>query len=106
MTDVNQSMWSAALQALRRKSILARAYKAALLTPDRQSPSNHGKTILADLRVFCRADVSCVVVSKDGHIDTHATAVAEGRREVWLRLMEHLHLDDQTIQAIGDDHHG
>ncbi len=92
---------------LSRKARLARAVKAAFLAPDRQTLNNHGREILADLRAFCRADASCVVVGRDGRIDTHATAVAEGRREVWLRLIEHLHLDDQTIQAlVGDEHHG
>lgn len=56
--------------------------------------------VLADLRAFCRADTSCVVVAKDGHIDTHATAVAEGRREVWLRLVEILNLTDEQLQKM------
>ena len=86
----------------RRKARLARAYKQALLAPDLQTPNPAGAVILADLRAFCRGSASCVVVGKDGRIDTHATAVAEGRREVWLRLIEHLHLDDQTVHALGD----
>lgn len=58
---------------------------------------NPGMHVLADLREFCRADTSCVVVGKDGKIDTHATVLAEGRREVWLRIMEILQLDDDTL---------
>ena len=53
--------------------------------------------VLADLREFCRADASCVVVSKDGKIDTHATVLAEGRREVWLRITETLNLTDEQL---------
>ena len=56
--------------------------------------------MLADLREFCRADTSCVVVSKDGKIDTHATLLAEGRREVWLRITETLNLTDEQLLAI------
>jgi hypothetical protein len=55
------------------------------------------KTVLDDLRDFCRADQSCVVVAKDGHIDTHATALAEGRREVWLRITSILNLSDSAL---------
>jgi len=65
----------------------------------------HVKAILKDLREFCRADQSCVVVAKDGRIDTHATAVAEGRREVWLRITQTLNLSDETLQRFKDDDH-
>lgn len=56
-----------------------------------------GQRVLADLREFCRADASCVVVGKDGKIDTHATVLAEGRREVWLRITETLNLTDEQL---------
>ena len=59
--------------------------------------SEAGMKVLADLREFCRADTSCVVVSKDGKIDTHATLLAEGRREVWLRITETLNLSDDAL---------
>ena len=39
-----------------------------------------------------------LLVAKDGRIDTHATAVAEGRREVWLRITQTLNLSDETLQ--------
>lgn len=58
------------------------------------------KTVLDDLREFCRADTSCIVVAKDGHIDTHATAVAEGRREVYLRIMQQLNLSDEVLNKM------
>ena len=58
----------------------------------------HVRAMINDLREFCRADQSCVVVGKDGRIDTHATAVAEGRREVWLRITQTLNLSDETLQ--------
>lgn len=86
----------------RAKARLAQAYQLAFMAPDRQTLNPAGQRILADLRLFCRAEASCVVLGKDGRIDTHATAVAEGRREVWLRLIEHLYLDDQTIHTLGD----
>lgn len=58
------------------------------------------RPILDELREFCRADVSCVVVAKDGRIDTHATAVAEGRREVWLKITQILALSDEQINRL------
>lgn len=85
---------------LRWKSRASRAAKACLMEADGRTPSRYGATLLAELRSFCRADVTCVIVGRDGHIDTHATMVAEGRREVWTRLRELLDLDDQAIQEI------
>ena len=54
---------------------------ARALFERRDATPAQARPILDELRDFCRADVSCVVVAKDGRIDTHATAVAEGRRE-------------------------
>jgi hypothetical protein len=62
--------------------------------------SDAGIKVLADLREFCRADTSCVVVAKDGKIDTHATVLAEGRREVWLRITEVLNLTDEQLYKL------
>lgn len=46
----------------------------------------HVQTVLKDLGKFCRANESCF------HPDARAHAVAEGRREVWLRITEHMNL--------------
>lgn len=43
--------------------------------------------VLADLASFCRAEQSCF------HADPRVHAVLEGRREVYLRIMDHLKLD-------------
>ena len=64
-----------------------------------------GMAVLADLREFCRSDTSCVIVGKDGHIDTHATCVAEGRREVFLRITETLNLSDEQLLALKGMNH-
>lgn len=53
--------------------------------------------VLAELRQFCRADVSCVYIGKDGHVDTHMTTLLEGRREVFLRIVELLNLSDDQL---------
>lgn len=56
-----------------------------------------GKLALDDLAEFCRADRSCVAIGKDGRVDTHATAVAEGRREAFLKIQQMLNLTDAQL---------
>lgn len=57
-----------------------------------------GQKALDDLRRFCRAGDTCLVAGPQG-IDIHATLVAEGRREVWLRVANALNLDPHTGQT-------
>jgi hypothetical protein len=47
--------------------------------------------VLRDLAQFCRAHESTF------HPDPRAHAVAEGRREVWLRIQNHLQLSDEEL---------
>jgi hypothetical protein len=47
--------------------------------------------VLADLAWFCRAEQSTF------HADPRAHALLEGRREVWLRIQEHLNLDTDDL---------
>jgi hypothetical protein len=54
------------------------------LTFDTESESV--KTVLRDLAKFCRANKSCF------HADPRIHAVIEGRREVFLRIIEHLNM--------------
>lgn len=56
--------------------------------------------VLADLAKFCRAHVSTVGVSRDGQVDPLLSARLDGRREVWLRLQQHIHLDDETLYLL------
>lgn len=50
-----------------------------------------GEEVLSDLAKFCRANESTF------HSDARAHAVAEGRREVWLRIQRHLNLTDEQL---------
>ncbi len=45
-----------------------------------------GNVVLQDLAKFCRAAETCY------HDDPRKHAVLEGRREVWLRIAQHLNL--------------
>ena len=49
------------------------------------------KEVLDDLMQFCMADQSTFNV--DGRIQ----AMYEGRRQVWLRIQQHLQLDSQSL---------
>lgn len=51
-----------------------------------------GDAVLADLATFCRADESCVVPG-----DRDRTYVLEGRREVYLRIQDHLRLTTEQL---------
>lgn len=50
-----------------------------------------GAIVLADLARFCRANEPTF------HADPRVHAVAEGRREVWLRIQKHLQLTEDQL---------
>jgi hypothetical protein len=60
--------------------------------------TNDAETVLADLKKFCRADRSTHVVG-----DPYASALAEGRREVFLRLCSFLHLSEKDFFPLTED---
>lgn len=63
-----------------------------------------GELVLADLAKFCRANSSTAVVSPVSRaVDPIATAMAEGRREVFLRIVAHLHLDERVKINLNED---
>jgi hypothetical protein len=70
-----------AVRFLRRR---AHAYQVTFTGPKAEE-------VLEDLAKFCRATESTF------HPDPRAHAVAEGRREVWLRICSHLHLDEAAL---------
>lgn len=64
-----------------------RAYQLAF--PD---PKN--SEVLKDLARFCRANATCYDDNDRRH------AIAEGRREVWLRIQQHLDLQPDQLYEI------
>ena len=56
--------------------------------------------LLIDLAVFCRANETCVVKDMHGKVDMDRTMMLEGRREVWLRIQEHLNLNIQQLYSL------
>jgi hypothetical protein len=63
---------------------LIRAYRVAFGSPA-------GQQVLADLAPFCRAAETCF------HPDPRIHAALEGRREVWLRIQNFVHLTEDDI---------
>ena len=60
--------------------------------------------VLADLKRFCRAETSTAVVSPVSKaIDPLAMAMAEGRREVWNRIQQYLHMADREITQLKEE---
>lgn len=57
-----------------------------------------GQKVLADLARFCRAHRSTF------HEDARAHALAEGRREVFLRITEHLQLSPEELWRLYSGH--
>ena len=51
------------------------------------------RAVLKDLQTFCRADSTCF------HADPRVHAALEGRREVYLRIMDHLKLSTKELQS-------
>jgi hypothetical protein len=64
-----------------------KAYQLAFTDPA-------GQAVLHDLAKFCRANVSCF------DPDPRLHAALEGRREVWLRIQDHLNLTSDQLYAI------
>lgn len=83
-----------------------RSYRRLFLDEDGQ-PNVDAEVVLADLKKFCRAMSSTAMVSPISKtVDPMAMAMAEGRREVWNRLMAHLHIDDKVVAQLKDTDDG
>ncbi len=50
-----------------------------------------GQAVLRDLEKFCRANETCF------HEDARMNLILEGRREVWLRIQQHLNLNPDDL---------
>jgi hypothetical protein len=54
------------------------------------------RVVLKDLAAFCRANKST------GHKDPYLAARLDGRREVWLRIQQHLQLSEDDLWRLYD----
>lgn len=53
------------------------------------------QSVLLDLQTFCRANETCVIPG-----DRDRTLILEGRREVWLRIQQHLNLTGEQLALL------
>lgn len=72
------------------------SYRACFMGEDGKL-SQEGERVMRDLAKFCRAMQSTAQVGPDGKIDPIATHIAEGRREVYLRIQSQLGVDDRNL---------
>lgn len=72
------------------------AYRAAFYGSD------HGRRCLADLMAFCGVWETSVRFSDHGY-DSHATAHAEGRREVALEIIRWLKLTEEDLMRLQEE---
>lgn len=77
--------WTAAFNFMKRRKHSYQLFKH----------TQEGNTFLRDLAVFCRANETCVVPG-----DRDKTLVLEGRREVWLRIQNHLGLSPEELMQL------
>lgn len=73
----------------RLKGLLFRRQHAYRRTFDPAAQSS--REVLEDLAWFCKANETTF------HKDPRVQAVLEGRREVWLRIVNHLALDQEAL---------
>lgn len=78
----------------RRKS-----YRSCFLGGDgKLSPD--GEIVMNDLMKFCRSLKSTAQLTASGSIDPYATHLAEGRREVLIRIQSMLGVSDMDLREL------
>ncbi|MDZ2011109.1 hypothetical protein [Klebsiella quasipneumoniae] len=79
-----------------RELAMSRAYRRVF--GEHGSRTKEQQMVIGDLMNFSKLLASSVAMSKvTGSIDTHATMLAEGRREVAHRIINYTTLDDAQI---------
>jgi hypothetical protein len=80
-------------QVRRRMAVLrARSYKAVFITG--VATDRDREIVLADMRDHCFANAYTF------HRDPYEAARRQGRREAWLRITQHLNLDEAKVQKL------
>lgn len=77
------------------RTTLADSYKKTFFGDSVGEPAPEAIPVLKDLEKYCGGKKSGVLVNQiSGNIDPLAMAVAQGRREVWLRIQAMLESKD------------
>lgn len=80
-------------QRIRYNRVLSDGFQHLFLD-DQRKPKRAAGDVLAHLRNFCYADATTVKA------DPIASAVAQGRREVWLEIQYYLNLTDADLTEL------
>lgn len=76
-----------------------RSHYRAVFQPGNAS----AEAVLADLQRFCFGNAPTIRYSNQGAIDPLATTAAAARQEVWLRIINHLHIDDAQLLRLKEE---
>lgn len=66
-------------------------------------PGASTDAVLADLRRFCFGNSPTLMRSMSGQIDPLASVAAAARQEVWLRIINHLEMDDSQLLKLKEE---
>lgn len=66
-------------------------------------PGRSTDIVLADLQRFCFGNAPTIRYGGQGAVDPLASTAAAARQEVWLRIINHLHLDDAQLLKLKEE---
>ncbi len=79
------------------------SYKDCFQEADGKTLTLAGAYVIKDLARFCGAYKSNMPTNGQGSVDTHAMAVAEGRRQVYLRIVAQLSVTEADILKANEE---
>lgn len=91
------------IDRLRRLLTKRQSYRECFQEPDGQTLSRSGELVMKDLARFCGPYKSNMPTNGHGAVDTHAMAVAEGRRQVYLRILAQLSVSEANILKANEE---
>jgi hypothetical protein len=78
---------------LRRRSHYREVFKAGA----------SADAVLADLQRFCFGNAPTIIYGAQGSVDPLASIAAAARQEVWLRIINHLRIDDAQLLKLKEE---
>lgn len=90
----------------RFRAILTKRHDYRVTFGSDSERSQAQEQVMLDLARFCYAYKTTTMKAPMGSVDPIASAIAEGRRQVWLRLVGFLQTSDSAIlQALEREQH-
>lgn len=79
------------------------AYQGCFQEADGETLTKQGADVMRDLARFCGAFKSNLPRPLNGAVDPIAMGVAEGRRQVYLRILAQLNVSEQEILRANEE---